>query len=121
MTTETSKATDEAEIRGLIKAWAAAIRAKDANAVVSHTSPESVGFFLAPPLKADAPLKKSLEDWFQTFRGPIGYEIRDLKITFGGDVAFCHSPDGRWLVTHEHESVPFYMDGSNRAAVDLKP
>ena len=22
---------------------------------------------------------------------------------------------------HEHESVPFYMDGSNRAAVDLKP
>lgn len=29
--------------------------------------------------------------------------------------------DGRWLITHEHESVPFYMDGSNRAAVDLKP
>jgi len=24
-------------------------------------------------------------------------------------------------VTHEHVSVPFYMDGSYRAAVDLKP
>jgi len=24
-------------------------------------------------------------------------------------------------VTHEHVSVPFYMDGSCRAAVDLKP
>ncbi len=29
--------------------------------------------------------------------------------------------DGRWLVTHEHASVPFYMDGSERAALDLKP
>jgi PhnB protein len=28
---------------------------------------------------------------------------------------------GRWRITHEHESVPFYMDGSYRAAVDLKP
>jgi len=25
------------------------------------------------------------------------------------------------MVAHEHVSVPFYMDGSNRAAVDLKP
>jgi ketosteroid isomerase-like protein len=28
---------------------------------------------------------------------------------------------GRWQVTHEHSSVPFYMDGSYRAAVDLQP
>jgi PhnB protein len=26
-----------------------------------------------------------------------------------------------WKIVHEHESVPFYMDGSYRAAVDLKP
>ena len=29
--------------------------------------------------------------------------------------------DGAWKVTHEHDSVPFYMDGSFRAAIDLKP
>jgi ketosteroid isomerase-like protein len=29
--------------------------------------------------------------------------------------------DGRWLVVHEHVSVPFHMDGSERAALDLKP
>ena len=29
--------------------------------------------------------------------------------------------DGRWLIAHEHVSVPFYMDGSFRAAVDLEP
>ena len=29
--------------------------------------------------------------------------------------------DGRWKITHEHSLVPFYMDGSHKAAVDLKP
>jgi hypothetical protein len=26
-----------------------------------------------------------------------------------------------WTVAHEHTSVPFYMDGSLKAAVDLAP
>jgi ketosteroid isomerase-like protein len=29
--------------------------------------------------------------------------------------------DGKWTITHEHSSVPFYMDGSFKAAIDLKP
>jgi PhnB protein len=29
--------------------------------------------------------------------------------------------DGRWRIVHEHESVPSYMDGSYKAAVDLLP
>jgi len=28
---------------------------------------------------------------------------------------------GAWKDRHEHISVPFYMDGSVKAAVDLKP
>jgi ketosteroid isomerase-like protein len=28
---------------------------------------------------------------------------------------------GRWLIAHEHASVPLYMDGSEKAAIDLKP
>jgi ketosteroid isomerase-like protein len=92
-------------------------------------------------------LRKSLAEWFPTFQGPIGYEVRDLSITAGDDVAFCRSlnrisgtrtdgeetdvwvrttigcrkVDGRWLIVHEHASVPLYMDGSDRAATDLKP
>jgi ketosteroid isomerase-like protein len=27
----------------------------------------------------------------------------------------------RWKVTHEHTSVPFYMDGTDRPAFDLRP
>jgi PhnB protein len=29
--------------------------------------------------------------------------------------------DGGWKIVHEHESVPFYMDGSFGAAIDLAP
>ena len=28
---------------------------------------------------------------------------------------------GEWKMAHEHESVPFCMDGSFKAAIDLKP
>ena len=135
------------EIRQAIEAWADAIRAKNAAVLVTHFAPESVRFYLAPPLKADLPLKENAEKWFATFRGPIGYEIRDLKISASGEVAFAHSLnrvsgtkldgtpvnlwfretlglrkiDGHWRIAHEHESVPFLMDGSNQAALDLQP
>ena len=29
--------------------------------------------------------------------------------------------DGAWRITHRHDSTPFYMDGSYRAATDLEP
>ena len=29
--------------------------------------------------------------------------------------------DGVWRVVHEHESVPFEMDGSFKASIGLKP
>ena len=149
MTAESNKPTDEAEIRAVVDGWVKAISAKDIDAVMSHYAADIVTFDLAPPLEytGAAALKKSLEAWFPTFRGPAGYEIRDLCITTGDDVAFCRSLnrisgartdgedtnvwvratvglrkiDGKWSIVHEHLSVPFYMDGSDRAAVDLKP
>jgi uncharacterized protein (TIGR02246 family) len=150
MTTANTNANEEAKIRALIDSWASAMRAKNADGIVSHYAPDTVKFILAPPLQytRDDPFdKKSLEKWFSSFQGPIDYENRDLNITAGDDVAFCHSLnrmmatttkgakvdlwfrqtlcfrkiDGRWRITHEHSSVPFYMDGSYKAAVDLKP
>lgn len=149
MNTETAKATAKAEVRELVENWLKAVRAKDINGVMSHYAADILLFDLAPPLQyrgADA-YRKNWEEWFSTFRGPIGYEIRDLSITASDDVAFCHSLnrisgtrtngeetdvwvratvscrkiEGKWMITHEHISVPFYMDGSYKAAVDLKP
>ena len=147
--TKNDKAIDEAHIRQLADNWAKAIRAKDINAIMSHYTPDILVFDLAPPLQyvgIDA-YRKNFEEWFSSFQGPIGYEIRDLSISPGDDVAFGHSLnrisgkrtsgeetdvwlratvcyrkiDGKWRVAHEHVSVPFYMDGSYKAAVDLKP
>jgi ketosteroid isomerase-like protein len=150
MATENTKANPEAHIRALLDDWASALRSKDADGIMSHYATDLVLFDLAPPLKyegAKALDKKALNEWFSSFRGSVGYEIRDLSITAGNNVAFCHSLnhlsgrktggeevdvwlratvclrriDDRWIITHWHESVPFYMDGSYRAAVDLRP
>jgi uncharacterized protein (TIGR02246 family) len=137
----------EAQIRALIDAWAGAMRAKDVDGVMAHYAPDSVTFDLAPPLISTGADAKGLQAWFSSWQGPIGYEIRDLKIAAGEDAAFCHGLNrlrgtktdgekadiwfrqtlclrkigGAWRIAHQHESVPFYMDGSYRAAVDLKP
>jgi ketosteroid isomerase-like protein len=145
---ETGTAAAEEEIRGVIESWAEAIRKKDVQGVLRHFADESVRFYLAPPLQTTTPVSKNLGDWFATWRGGIGYEIRDLRIHAAGDVAYAHSlnhitgtkangepdadvwfretmcfrqMDGQWRITHEHESVPFKMDGSFQAAIDLKP
>ena len=44
----------------------------------------------------------------------------DTNVWVRGTVCYRKS-DGAWRVAHEHGSVPFYMDGSLRAAVDLQP
>ena len=149
MTTRSHIAVDEARIRALIDKWAKALRAKDINGIMSHYAVDIVTFGLAPPLQCEGAvaLRRSFEEWFPTFCGPIDFEMRDLRITASADVAFCRSfnrisgtrtngeetdvwvrttvcyrkIDSQWLITHEHASVPFYMDGSYRAAVDLKP
>ncbi len=149
MTGHNTKAIDEAEIRGVMEKWAEALRAKDVAALLAHYTPDILVFDLAPPLRHAGKdvQKKNFQEWFATFRGRVGFEVRDVQITSGDDVAFAHSLNrisgertsgedtdvwvratvcfrkigGKWLVTHEHVSVPFYMDGSVRAAVDLQP
>ena len=149
MATEKPKGNDEAQIRQLVDNWTKALQAKDVDRLMASYAPDILLFDLAPPLQykgADA-CRKIWEEWLPTFQGPVGFDMRDLSITTGDDVAFCHclnrisgkrtdgtdtdvwvratvccrKIDSKWMVAHEHVSVPFYMDGSYRAAVDLKP
>lgn len=146
----TSQHDGEAEIRALIEQRAAALRRKDATGFVACQSADYALYSLysmGSPLAADQASAEEVDAWFATWQGPIGYEIRDLDIAADGDVAFCRGfarmsgtkTDGEavdlwfrltlglrrtaagWTIVHEHESVPFTMDGSGRAAVDLKP
>jgi len=143
-------AIDERHIRDLIEEHLDALRRKDAAAVVSHYSPDTVMFTLAPPLQKTPESshgRPGVEQWFAGFEGSLGFEMRDLHIAAGEDVGFCHSLlhmtatqkdgtkvdmwyrdtlglrklNGAWKIAHQHESVPFYMDGGARAATELRP
>ncbi len=142
------RAANGAQIRSLIERRIRGIHDKDVATVTSDQAPNIVLFDAIPPLQSiglDAERERTRE-WFSSYEGRIGYDVHDLDITAGDDVAFCHylyrvsgtmkngqqvdmwvratlclrKLDGAWKVTHEHNSVPF--DGqSGKAALDLKP
>ena len=45
----------------------------------------------------------------------------DRAMHFRHETLCFRKSDGQWRIAHAHESVPYYMDGSVKAAVDLKP
>jgi ketosteroid isomerase-like protein len=138
----------EGQVRAAVEDLAAAIRAKDVDAVMARYAPDLIAFDLLPPLqhRGAAMVRKRLSAWFSSFPGSIGFAMRDLIIAASDDVAFCHSlnrvrgttngggkvdmwwratngfrkTEDRWLVTHGHSSEPFDM-GSGKALIDLKP
>jgi ketosteroid isomerase-like protein len=139
----------EAEIRAIIDARIAAIRGKDAARAVACLADDVVAFELAPPLALAPGAARDAEGfaaWLGGFE-EIDVEVRDLAIEADGSVGFAHAlhhltgtrtggrkvslwmrstlcfrreQDG-WKIAHAHTSVPFHMDGSFRAAVDLEP
>jgi ketosteroid isomerase-like protein len=142
--------TDKNAIMALIEKVRKAHQAKDAEQIVSHYDKDAVIFDLSPPLISplgtDA---KAVKAWLDTWDGPIDQAPRDIEITVSDDSAFCHGffelsgtpkaaggqqislwmratlcfarTGSGWKIVHEHTSVPFYMDGSFSAALDLKP
>jgi len=145
----TDTTEDEAAIRALVDDMRRALHERDAEAMVARFAPDVLVYDLAPPLSSRGAevQRENLQAWLATKTGPIGYEVRDLRIEVGGAVAFstglarmqatgvdgdtaelwlratsCYRKrEGRWEIAHHHESVPFHMDGSLRAAVDLQP
>ena len=147
MTTD-DKAADELRIRKLMDEWVQALRTKDLEAIVSRQAPDVLSFDVVNPLQYVGidETRRRAEAWLSSFQGPVGLEMRDLRVSVGDDVAFAHSLnrvsgrmanggeidmwlrstmglrkiDGTWTVTHQHSSVPF--DGeTGKASLDLKP
>jgi ketosteroid isomerase-like protein len=148
MTRVENKQNDEIAIKRLIEGYVEAFRAKDLDGIMSMYAPEVVTFDVVPPLQyvgADA-MRKRWEEAFSSLPGPIGYEIADLSITVGEDMAFTHSFNrtsatlpagqqigvwvrwtacwrkigGKWLLVHDHISVPVNVQ-TGRAMLDFKP
>jgi ketosteroid isomerase-like protein len=148
MTVEEHWQDDEAAIQRRLDEWIMLLRDKNIEGVMSLYAPEVVTFDIVPPLRylGAGALRKLWEEVFFVYQGPIGYELRDLSITVGDDVAFTHSLNrmsgtlsngqktgywlrwtacfrkinGEWLIVHHQNSVPVDLE-HGKAALDLTP
>lgn len=140
--------SDESEIKDSIEKRVQAIRTNDIDAAILNYADDVLLFDVVGELSetGSSAVKKRLEDWFSTLESPIGFEIEQLYISTGIDIAFCSSfnhvmatkKDGgkldmwwretlgwkkvndKWVVTHAHSSVPF--NGQvGKASTNLKP
>ena len=125
---------DELAVRDLIEAWADAVRRKDYNGILRSHAADFVMFDVPPPFKTvglDA-YRATWHLFFSWSSDPVRFEIQEMDVTAGADVAFafasmgCEGPgsdgkpepldfrltmclkkiDGRWMIAHEHHSVP---------------
>jgi ketosteroid isomerase-like protein len=145
---EDSMASTQSEVRALLDSRSEAIWMKDIDRLMSFYSPDVVYFDLVPGLQytGSAALRGRFLEWFDAYNGPIGQEIRDLNTGASGDIAIahmlirasgtlknghevgfwvratscCQRSNHRWLITHEHISLPVDLR-SGRAAMDLVP
>jgi uncharacterized protein (TIGR02246 family) len=141
-----SSKADRAEIEALFQQLVRAHADRDADAIVKAYAPDAVIYDLAPPLGRRGMNRDSVAAWLASWDGPIQIDARDVSLTVEGDLAFVSALNrmrgrqggedqvlwyrttmciqkitGQWQIVCDHSSVPFYMDGSYRAAVDLKP
>jgi uncharacterized protein (TIGR02246 family) len=128
--------SDESDIRDLIVRWAAAVRAQDIDGVLADHDSNIVMFDVPPPYDGIRGIDAYRASWPPFFnwqrQGGGEFEIVELDVTAGTDVAFAHGllrcgtpadfeanpdnrlrvsiglrkNDGRWTVVHEHHSFP---------------
>jgi uncharacterized protein (TIGR02246 family) len=125
---------DEAAVRGVFESWTAAVRRRDTEGILKNHSPDIVMFDVPPPFQTRGieAYRKTWDMFYSWSSDPIPFEVTDISITAGNDVAFviatmrCAEPgpdgkqksldfrltvglrkiEGRWTITHEHHSVP---------------
>ena len=133
-------ADDVAKIRALEDQFVAAFNAKNVDAIMNVYVPDEtlVVFDVVPPRQyvgANA-YRKDWEAFLVLFKGPLQFKISDLSITTDGNLGYSHSIqhvsgtdmkgqplnftvrvtdayrkiNGKWLIIHEHVSVPVDME-----------
>jgi ketosteroid isomerase-like protein len=127
-------ASNDSEVRELLDSRVDACQAKDIDRLMSLYSANIVYYDVVPPLQfsgADE-VRRNFVRWFDEYDGPIGLETHDLTVVASADVAFasslvldngtrnnglegeiwlrstvcCQWSSGKWLITHEHISMP---------------
>ena len=128
------RSQDETDIQALIERWAKAVREEDRARIRADHDPEILMFDVPPPFSSQG-LEAYMATWetfFSRAEKPVAFDLHDVKITAGTDIAFvtatgrCVDVDpkgkreglefrltmclqkinGRWQVMHEHHSLP---------------
>jgi uncharacterized protein (TIGR02246 family) len=128
-------AQSDQEIRTLLTGWAAAVHNGELDTVLADHADDIVMFDVPPPdrgVRGMAAYRDTWPPFFEWQANGAEFEIEELDITAGDDVAFawallrCGTPEeftllpeqrlrltvalkkmsGRWVVTHEHHSFP---------------
>jgi uncharacterized protein (TIGR02246 family) len=144
----TQREMDEAEIRRQVDMIAQGLQAKDPGGLKNLYATDIVSFDIEPPLQSVG-MEAKLKNWAPVFAffESVTYDVRELTLTVGDDVAFGHAfarlsgtlkdgtamsgmwvrvtycfrkIDGTWLITHDQVSVPLDI-ASGKGAVDLEP
>ncbi len=128
---------DETAIRQLLESWAEATRQNRKNDVLKNHLPSLVIFDVLPPMKYSSAesYRRSWDEWQPETQGEGQFELEDLVVTCGSNVAFAHcfircggtlssgqtfqdvvratfcleKIDGMWKVSHQHVSKPLQM------------
>lgn len=134
MDVDRNRSAEEVEVRALVEEWARAVRRKDMPAVLRHHSSDMVMFDVPPPFQSKGieAYRKTWDLFFSWAREPVTYDIEELHVTAGRDVAFAVATmrcsgteasgeitdldfrltiglrkiDGQWTIVHEHHSIP---------------
>ncbi|MEU0805587.1 nuclear transport factor 2 family protein [Streptomyces sp. NPDC005970] len=144
----TQREIEEVKIRQQVEKIVEGIRAKDLDGLKQLYATDVVSFDVEPPLQ-HVGIEAKLKNWTNafTFFQDVNYEVRDLKLTVGDDVAFGHffgrlsgtlrngaatsgmwvratlcfrKTDGNWLIAHDQVSVPLDI-ASGKGVTDLEP
>ncbi|MFF4616117.1 YybH family protein [Nonomuraea jabiensis] len=139
---------DETKIKQQVEKIVEGIRAKDLDGLRRLYATDVVSFDVEPPLQ-HVGIEAKMENWTRAFTlfQDVKYELRDLTLTVGGDVAFGHGfgrlsgtlrngtatsgmwvratfcfrkSDDHWLIAHDQASVPFDI-ASGKGVADLEP
>ncbi|WP_030208174.1 YybH family protein [Streptomyces bikiniensis] len=126
---------DAEQVRALVERWARAVHLGHLHAVVEDHAEDIVMFDVPPPCEGVRGIDAYREVWpafFEWQAGGAVFDVEELEVTAGGDVAFAHAlvrcgteeelaarpgfrlrltlglrkEAGRWVVAHEHHSFP---------------
>jgi ketosteroid isomerase-like protein len=138
--TQPIAAADEGQVRVVLQQWATATRKGHRNDVLANHLPDVLVYDVLAPMKYEGgeAYRQSWDEWQPETQGEGQFDLQDLSVTVGADVAFAHcfiecggtlpygktfqdlvratfclrKVSGSWKVAHQHISKPIQLTGA---------